>query len=135
MSLIVTVLAWVRRGAFNSRFFVQIHVLMSVRIFVFMKERVNRRKKGNMTKPPAPASVSHLPAVFRTASDQPVLYGFTLNLEKNLAAVIRAAVARSADSASAAAALGLSVREMHRVAARHGVRLPWRPRAARKGGR
>ena len=86
---------------------------------------------------PAPVSMSpaRLPACYSTAGQGVLLLAFDLNLEAALAAVIRAAVARSADAASAAASLGVSVRELHRVAARHGVRLPWRASAKRKGAR
>lgn len=80
---------------------------------------------------PFPSKPIHLPAVFSTAGTALELFTFTRNLEANLAAVIAAAVARSADPASAAAALGISVRELHRAAARYRVRLPWRA----KGGK
>lgn len=84
-----------------------------------------------MTKPP----VTHLPAVFSTAGEGLLLMSFGHNLSANLAAVISAAVARSADEASAAAALGVSPRELRTEARRHGVKLPWRARTRARGGR
>lgn len=84
-----------------------------------------------MTKPP----VTHLPAVFPTAGKGLLLMSFGHNLSANLAAVISAAVASSADEASAAAALGVSLRELRAVAKRHGVKLPWRARPRARGGR
>ena len=74
---------------------------------------------------PFPSKPIHLPAVFSTAGTALELFTFTRNLKANLAAVISAAVARSADPASAAAALGVSVRQLHRAAAHYNVRLPW----------
>lgn len=97
-----------------------------------------------MNKPaPAPVPVApfptrpiHLPAVFTTAGTALELFSFTRNLSANLGSIIAAAVARSADAASAARLLGLnSSRELFRVAAKHAVKLPWKQRPSKKGGR
>lgn len=88
-----------------------------------------------MSKPAAPTP-TYLPAVFPTASDRPVIISFGWpTLEAGLAAVVRAAVARSASADGAASLLGVSVTELFRVARKHGVKLPWRARPGARGGR
>ncbi len=85
---------------------------------------------------PFPSKPIHLPAVFGTAGSGIELFSFTRNLANNLAAIIAGAVARSATAEDAARLLGLaSSRELFKVAAKHGVRLPWKQRAAKKGGK
>lgn len=87
---------------------------------------------------PFPSKPIHLPAVFGTAGSALELFSFTRNLEANLGAIISGAVARSASPTDAAGMLGLtSVRELFRVAAKHGVKLPWKQRASKskKGGK
>ena len=82
-----------------------------------------------------PRTPTHLPAVFATAGRGVLLFTFTHNLTANLAAVISAAVASSANEVGAAAALGVSVSRLREVARRHNVRLPWRARPRARGGR
>lgn len=85
---------------------------------------------------PFPVKPIHLPAVFTTAGTALELFRFNRNLSANLGAVITAAVARSASPDDAARLLGLAdARELFKVAARHKVKLPWKQRAAKKGGR
>ena len=95
-----------------------------------------------MSKSPAPVPVApfpvkpiRLPAVFTTAGTALELFRFNRNLSANLAAVITAAVARSATADDAARLLGLAdARELSRVAAKHAVKLPWKQRS-KKGGK
>lgn len=88
-------------------------------------ERENKVASG-------PHGLPRKPVCFAHASGACVLDTGTRSLATNLAELIRYAVARADSVKTAAAALGVPVTRLFRLAARYGVRLPWRPK---KGGR
>lgn len=68
------------------------------------------------------------PHVFAHATGAAVLETETRNLDANLAEIIRYACVRSDTLAAAATELGVTAPELIDLAARYGIRLPWRAR-------